>query len=277
MASASNSGKQQRGSAVWRGIRYGLIGIAVTGVLAGAIYGAQRVEQFLIADTRFTLPGPTEYGEESANVHLSGVKWASRAEILRVFQRDYNRSLYLLPLAERRNALLRVNWVRNAFITRIWPNELAVHVDERQPVAFLQIPFGPMSRYALIDGDGVVLEPPARARFDLPVITGVKPSAPIADRATRVHRMQRLTNELGSLASGISEIDVSDLDNLRIREQIQNQTVLLDIGDRNFASRMRTFVDQFPNIRARLPVSAELDLRIDDQIIAVSQNAEGRN
>jgi len=258
-----------------RGIRYGLLGIAVLLVLAGAIYGEQRVERFLIADPRFLLPGPADYGQESPNVHLSGVKWASRAEILRVFQPDYNRSLYLLPLADRRAALVRLSWIRTASLTRTWPNELSVHVEERQPVAFVQIPFGPMSRYALIDSDGVILEPPTRAKFDLPVIVGVRTGAPIAERAMRVHRMQQLTGELGPMTSGVSEIDVSDLDNLRIRERVQNQTVLLDMGDRNFASRMHTFVDQFPNIRQHLPASAELDLRIDDQIIAVSQNSGG--
>ncbi|MGA3026460.1 MAG: FtsQ-type POTRA domain-containing protein [Bryobacteraceae bacterium] len=275
MASASGSNKRQRGRAVLRVVRYGLLGIAATGLLAGAIYGAQRVERFLIEDPRFALPGPAEYGQESANVHLSGVKWASRAEILRVFRTDFNRSLFLLPLAERRSALLRVSWVRDASLTRIWPNELAVHVEERQPVAFLQVPAGPMSRYALIDADGVVLEPPGKARFDLPVISGVNPGAPVAERLARVHRMQRLTGELGALASGVSEIDVGDLDNLRVRERMENQTVLLDLGDRNFASRMRTFVDQFPNIRRRLPAVAELDLRIDDQIIAVAETPGG--
>jgi hypothetical protein len=70
----------------------------------------------------------------------------------------------------------------------------------------------------------------------------------------------------------VSEIDVADLDNLRVRERIQNRTVLLDLGDRNFSSRMHTFVDQFPNIRQRLSAAAELDLRIDDQIIAVDQS-----
>ncbi len=273
MASASGSNRRQRGRALLRAVRYGLLGIAATCLLAGAIYGAQRVERFLIEDPRFTLSGPTEYGQESANIHLSGVKWASRAEILRIFRPDYNRSLYLLPLSERRSALLRVNWVRDASLTRIWPNELAVRVEERQPVAFLQIPFGPMSGYALIDADGVILEPPGKARFDLPVISGVNPGAPVGERAMRVHRMQRLTSELGALASSASEIDVGDMDNLKVREQVEQQTVLLDLGDRNFANRMHTFVDQFPNIRHRLPAVAELDLRIDDQIIAVGTPA----
>jgi cell division protein FtsQ len=272
MASGSGSNKRQRGANVLRMVRYGLIGVASIGVLAGVLYGTQRVERFLIEDPRFALAAPAENGQDSPNIHVSGVKWASRADVLRAFQTDFNRSLYLLPLADRRRSLLRLSWVRDATLTRIWPNELAVTIEERQPVAFLQLPFGEMSRYALIDADGVILEPPARARFDLPVVTGVKAGEPIAERAARVHQMQRLTHDLGTLTTGVSEIDLADLDNLRVRERIQNQTVLLDLGDRNFSSRMRTFVDQFPNIRQRLSASAELDLRIDDQIIAVDQS-----
>jgi cell division protein FtsQ len=275
MAVAGSSGKRQRGSRILRAIRYGLLSLAVIGALAGAIYGAQRAERFLIEDPRFALPGPTEYGQESPNIHLSGVKWASRARILQIFRPDLNRSLYLLPLAERRRALLNVPWVREASLTRMWPNELAVRVEERQPVAFLQIPFGPMSRFALIDGDGVILEPPEKVRFNLPVIAGVEANAAVADRSVRVHRMQQLMNELGPLGADVSEIDVGDLDNLKVREQVQDHNVLLDIGDHNFAGRMRTFVNEYPNIRRRLPAVAELDLRIDDRITAVSVNPPG--
>jgi cell division protein FtsQ len=275
MAVAGSSGKRQRGSRIVRVIRYVLLSLAVVGVLAGAIFGAQRAERFLIEDPRFALPGPTEYGQESPNIHLTGVRWASRASILQVFRPDLNRSLYLLPLAERRRALLNVAWVREASLTRIWPNELAVHIEERRPAAFLQIPFGPMSRFALIDGDGVILEPPEKVRFNLPAIAGVEADAPVADRSVRVHRMQQLMNELGPLGADVSEIDVGDLDDLKVREQVQDHNVLLHIGDHNFASRLRTFVNEYPNIRRRLPAVAELDLRIDDRITAVSVNPPG--
>jgi len=87
--------------------------------------------------------------------------------------------------------------------------------------------------------------------------------------------MQQLMNELGPLGADVSEIDVGDLDNLKVREQVQDHNVLLDIGDHNFAGRMRTFVNEYPNIRRRLPAVAELDLRIDDRITAVSVNPPG--
>ncbi len=277
MAGSAASAKRERGRRVLRAIGYvfwGCVGIAV---LSGVILTAERIEDFLIQDPRFALTGPLEYGEESPNLHVSGVRWASRPAILRVFQPDFGRSVYLLPLADRRRALLRVSWVRDAAITRIWPDQVAVEIEERRPAAFIRIPFGAMSRYALIDPDGYILEPPAKARFSLPLISGVSTGEPLAMRSERVHRMQQFLRDIGSMAGSISEIDVSDLDNIQVHEETQGHTVMLLMGDHNFAPRMQTFLDEFPNIERRLPDVAALDLRTDGHIIAVAPGAlEGR-
>jgi len=273
MAGTGSSAKRERGRRALRVIRWVFRGCLAIAVLAAVILTVERVERFLIQDPRFTLAGPVEYGEESPNLHLSGVQWASRQAILRVFQPDFGRSLYLLPLADRRRALLRISWVRDASITRIWPNHVSVAIEERRPAAFIRIPFGPMSRYALIDADGYVLEPPAKARFSLPLISGVSTGEPLALRSQRVHRMQQFLRDIGPLAADISEIDVSDLDNIQVNENAQGHTVQLLMGDRNFDSRMQTFLDEFPNIQRRLPEVAALDLRTDGHIIAVAPEA----
>src|SRR5579864_2433017 len=94
-------------------VRYGLIVIAVSMLLTSAIYASQRFEQFLIRDPRFFLPGPADYGLESPNLELEGVRYASRAQILRLFEPDFGRSLFLFPLTARRKALMNVRWVRD--------------------------------------------------------------------------------------------------------------------------------------------------------------------
>ncbi|MBV8817721.1 MAG: hypothetical protein JO022_05135, partial [Acidobacteriaceae bacterium] len=48
-----------------------------TTVLIGLIFGVQQVEQFLIRDARFMLTPPLEYGEESPNLHIRGIQYAS--------------------------------------------------------------------------------------------------------------------------------------------------------------------------------------------------------
>jgi len=247
-------------------LRWGSILIGAGLVLTGAIYASQRTEQFLIHDSHFILPMPPDLGLGSPNLELRGVHYASRAQILRVFTPDYGRSVYFFPLAARRKALRNVRWVHDASVSRIWPNRILVEISERKPVAFLKLPADGMARWALIDDDGVILDPPAKQAFRLPVLTGVSPAEPLEKRATRVHRMQRVMAELGSLGEHVSEIDAGDLENLRITEEVDGKPVTLLLGDQNFASRVKSFRDHYAEIHRKLPQSTTFDLRLDDRI-----------
>ena len=254
--------------------KYGLLAAGLTAVLATGIYASQQLEQFLIRDPRFFLPGPPDYGMESPNLELQGIHYASRSQILNLFTRDFGRSLYLFPLADRRRALLRVNWVKDASIMRLWPNRVVVQVTERQPVAFLDLKVDMMmSRWALIDADGVILDPPQRAPFKLPVITGVRADEPQSTRGTRVRRMLRMMKELGSLGNNISEINVRDLDDVAVTEQIGGRGIVLMLGERNFASRLQNFLDHYTDIHRKMPNATSFDLRLDDRITAVGSQS----
>jgi cell division protein FtsQ len=275
MAPQANA-KKTRAARVGTVVRYGLLVIAISVTLAGGIYASQQFQQFLIRDTRFFLPGPADYGLESPNLELTGIKYASRAQVMRVFDQDYGRSLYLFPLAERRKALRNVRWVHDATVVRIWPNRLSVQITERKPAAFVKLPGDNIARWGLIDDEGVILEPPAKAAFRLPVLAGIRPSETLEKRGTRVRRMQRLTKELGKLADNVSEVDVSDLDNLKVTEQVGGTAVSLMLGDRNFSSRLRNFLDHYPDIHAKMPQASTFDLRLDDRITGLEASSDAR-
>jgi len=251
-------------------LRYGLIAVGAGMLLTGVIYASQRFEQFLIRDSRFLLPGPPDYGMESPNLQVTGVKYASRWQILRVFEPDFGRSLYLFPLKARRKALLEMPWVHNASIVRIWPNRILVEIQERQPAAFVQLQAESMARWALIDEEGVILDPPRKASFDLPLLAGVPPNESTTRRGARVRRALRMMQELGSLSDNVSEVDVADLDDLKITEKVPGGAVTLMLGDRNFSSRLRNFLAHYPDIRRRIQQVSTFDLRLDDRIIGVA-------
>jgi cell division protein FtsQ len=253
------------GVPVRRGIsttRVVAIAVAFCVVLIASLYMFHRMEQFLIRDPRFAMAGTDA---DAAAIEISGAAHASRSQIERVFSIDLGRSVYLLPLSDRRDALRTVDWVKDASIARLWPNRVVVRVEERKPVAFVTL--GP-SRFALIDDDGVIL-PPAPDRFALPVLTGVRASDALTDRRDRVHRMLRLTRDLGDEARNISEVDVSDRDNLKVTAPHSGHMITLLLGDRNFALRYQNFVNHFNEIKRRLPDAATLDLRLEDRITVV--------
>jgi cell division protein FtsQ len=269
-------GKKRRAPGIGAILRYGFLITGVSMALAGGIYASQQFQQFLIRDTRFFLPGPADYGLESPNLELTGIKYAARAQVLRVFDQDYGRSLYLFPLAERRKSLRNVRWVHDATIVRIWPNRLSVQIIERKPAAFVKLPADNIARWALIDDEGVILEPPAKAVFRLPVLAGIRAGETPERRGTRVRRMQRLTNELGRMADKVSEVDVSDLDNLKITQQVGGSAVSLMLGDRNFSSRLRNFLEHYPDIHAKMPQASTFDLRLDDRITGLEGSGDAR-
>ena len=258
----------------WRWLRHSVRVLAGGCAIAGGLYAFQRVERFLFRDQRFTVTVP-DYGLESPSLSIDGVRYASRTQVLKAFAPDFGRSIYQVPLSERRAALTRVDWVREAAVARVWPNRLIIHVQERDPVAFLQIPdSNGLARFALIDGDGVILQPPKNGGFKLPVALGIQPEQTIPQRRERVHHLVRLIHELGPLSEKVSEVDVSDPDNLKVMSRANNRAVVLMLGDHNFAQRMQTYLNHFPQIQQRLPNAATLDLRLEDRITVVEGKTE---
>lgn len=252
-------------SIVWWGLRV----TAVASLLLGSLYAWHRIERFLINDPRFAMAMP-DYGLESPSLEISGLQHASRAQVLRVFAPDYGRSLYLLPLDKRRAQLIAIEWVQDASISRLWPNRVMVSIQERVPVAFLHVPVaGGASRFALIDGDGLILQPPAHARFNLPVALGINPSAVPEDRRSRVRRLMTLVKDVGPLSDRLSEVDVTDMDNLKVTARVDNRAILLMLGDHNFAKRLQNFINHYPKIQERLANATMLDMRLEDRITVV--------
>lgn len=274
---ARASGGKEKNKTRSAAARFVLWGLAGCVALLTMIWGAQQFEQFLIADPRFVLPPPPDYGQESPNLEVDGIRFANRAQVLRVFANDFGRSVYLLPLAERQRALCRVSWVKDATIVRLWPNRVAVRVTERHPAAFVAVESGGIARWTLIDAAGVILEPPeGRHKFDLPILRGVRLGEKADMRGVRVRRMQNLLKELGPLADNVSEIDVSELDNLKVTEKMQDHAIKLILGDYNFRNRMQNFLDHYADIRRRMPDAKVLDLRLDDRITVVREANDAR-
>lgn len=239
-------------------------------LLVAGIWGFGALERFLIQDPRFALAGPPEFGAGSPDLEIEGLHYASKARVLNVFAADFDRSVYLMPLGERRRQLLGIDWVRGASISRIWPNRVTVRMTERQPVAFVALATrAGLAQTALIDTDGVILQTPPKSHFRLPVLTGLKSGDSQEVRQASVHRMERLLQDVGSLGERLSEINVSDRDNLKVTVQQDDRAVVLLLGDHNFARRLQNFLDHYAEIRKRLPNATKLDLRLEDRITVV--------
>ncbi len=249
-----------------------LLPVAV--LLVAGIYVIQRVEDYLINEERFQMRAADDYDGATAAVQVRGIVNASEERVMQVFAEDAGRSLYLFPVEERRRRLLAVNWVKDATVARIWPHRVEVTIREREPVAFVHLQSA-QSRVALIDEDGVILDPPQQSSYELPVLRGISEELTENLRATRVRGAMALMRDLGPIASQVSEIDVSEPNNLKVRQSIAGNAVLLIVGKKNFRRRIENFVAHFPEIQRRLPAATTFDLRLDDRITAVDGVEDG--
>ncbi len=263
----------------WRVFLYASL-CAVT--MVGGLYAWRRTEEFLIKDDRFRIPEADSLSGQTPSLEVEGVHYASPSQIRHVFASDLGRSLYLLPLNERRSQLLAIDWVEEASVSKIWPNKVIVRLKERRPVAFVRLPAAGRNgspQFALIDREGVILRPRVLERFTLPLITGIRETEERAGRRLRVRKALSMLNDLGSLADPISEVDVSDPVNLVASEKIDGRVVLLKLGEENYKSRVSYFISAYPEMKALRPDANVFDLRVDGSAAAsvAGKPAAGEN
>jgi cell division protein FtsQ len=234
----------------------------VLAVIAGAaIFTAAAVymlHRYVVTNPQFALSR-----DRREALIIEGVRYAARAKVQRVFAQDADRSVFSVPLEERRRRLLAIDWVEDAAVSRVWPDRLAVRIRERQPVAFVLV----QSTVMLIDSHGMLLEPPPRAQFTFPVLSGVQVSDPQV-RLEAVNALVCVQNELGPLMKDVSEVNAGDIDNIRVIAQVEGRTVELILGAENMAPRFRNFINHYAEIRKQSPDVRVFDLRLDDRILA---------
>ena len=211
----------------------------------------------MISDPQFNLSR-----ERRDAITVQGLVYAPRNKVQRVFAGDFERSIFQIPLEERRRRLLAIDWIEEASVSRVWPDRLIVRVRERKPVAFVFLRTGVL----LIDTHGVLLEQPPQARFSFPVLSGIREDESDTTRRDRVRAFLDFQQDMSYLSKDVSEVDTTDPDNIRVVAQVERRAVILLMGDGNFARRYQNFINHYPEIRKRSPEAKAFDLRLDDRI-----------
>lgn len=250
--------------------RFWFRALAWSAIFVSSALAAREAHRYLLADPQFIFSR-----EDLHALTIDGVTYAARPKLLRVFAADYGRSIFAIPLDERRRRLLAVDWVEDAAVSRVWPNRLLVRITERRPVAFVSLPLyrgaGQAARFLLVDAQGVLLDPPLRAQFAFPVLTGLTDDQTDAERRVRVRAMQALMDDLGPAGQNISEVDVAAPDDLIVVAQVEGRPLELKLGDGNYAKRLQSFLRHYPEIRKQAANLTAFDLRLDDRITAKEQ------
>lgn len=232
--------------------------LAVACTLAGGVAWAGR--DYGVHAKRFLLAS-------SDNIDISGVHNVSRKQVIEIASADIGRNVFSVPLDERRLQLEKIPWVESAAVMRLLPNRISVDIAERTPVAFVQIG----SKINLIDAGGVVLGPPAnrQAKYSFPVIHGITETEPLSTRAAVMHIYNRLVSELGlgNYTQQLSEVDLSDPEDVKATIHDAGGTVLIHLGSADFLDRYRLFAAHIGEWRQQFQKVQSVDLRYEGQIV----------
>ena len=222
------------------------------------------VHSFFMTDARFRI-------ESSSSIQVLGNSQVTRPELLSVFGSDIGRNIFHVPLVQRRAELEQLPWVEHATVMRLLPNQLRVSVAERVPVAFVRAG----NQIGLVDRGGVLLDMPpammAAKRYSFPVVTGVTPQQGAEDRASRMRQytefMSALNSTGGGASSQLSEVDLSDPEDVRVLLPSAGSDLLVHFGSDDFAARWQRLEEKLPGWRRQYPRLAGVDLRYQRQTV----------
>ncbi len=242
-------------------VALGVSALFIVGLLGAGLLAARYS---ILHDGRFILAAPQDV-EVEGNHHLS------RAGIVDVFGSDLQRNVFQSPLDVRQADLQRLPWVERATVMRLLPNRVRVNIVERTPIAFVR----QGSRVGLVDASGVLLDMPqdiaGDPNYSFPVLTGISQNDPLSVRASRMaiyqYFMQALDSGGEKRTQAISEVDVSNPEDLKAVIASGGNDLLVHFGDENFLERYKLFQEHLPTWKQLYPKLAAVDTRYENQMV----------
>lgn len=205
---------------------------------------------------------------EIAHVVLHGNDRLSRGEAMALVGDLRGQNVLSVGLEKWRQRLLTSPWVEDAVVRRVLPNTIDVAVRERTPMGIARLG----RDLFLVDRTGTVIDAyaPTYADLDLPVIDGLgappRDGAPVVD-AARSALVARLLADVAPherIASRVSQIDVRDARDAVVL--LDGDTVMLRLGDRDFAARLQDYLDVATALKDRMSVVDTVDLRFGERM-----------
>jgi cell division protein FtsQ len=189
-------------------------------------------------------------------IEQKGINRLNPMQVYRVADDQLDQAMPLVDLEGTRNRLLRFGWVKDARVSRRYPDTLVVDIIEREPAAIWQH----NQRLALIDRDGIVLEPvKLEAMPDLPLVIG--PGA--NHHATELNRLVENAPELKPLMGGATWIGGRRWD-IRFNS---GETLALPEGPTQAARALVRFVEMDRKSQLLGRGFARFDMRIPGKLI----------
>jgi cell division protein FtsQ len=241
----------------------GKVAIAGFGLLAAAALSSPAWAPALLRDVEWF---------SVRRVEISGTRLVAPREVLAAADLPQGHNLWSeLPAIER--AVLRHPSIDSVAVSRLPPHTLRIRVQEKRPVAFVEI-----GSLAMVTAAGEILPlDPTRAGLDLPLVRGAWLEMQAASREAVLRVVEAVRTGDPELLAQTSELRPVDAGGTAVRLQHSGAEILLPAsvdGDR--LSRLRAVLE---DLQGRGPVGQGdaalpiVDARFEDQIVVRLQTS----
>lgn len=179
-------------------------------------------------------------------ITIAGNVKLAREEILAITGLEPGQHLWRLNLTENRDKLFTSPWVEEVQISRVFPNSLAITLQERVGVAIITGASGSW----VVAGDGVVLA--VNEGYSLPWVTGLpldnlKPGSVLEGQAAAA--ALDWVFALQSLGAQVSEVNLSDYP-VQVTLFTTDGYKVVFASDANLAQRVNDLMAMLQDLRA---------------------------
>lgn len=260
-----NSYRRSRGGGSKRSwLRMFLCASGVVG-LAGLCLGLLLLYHLLLTSSFFCI-------KDIRNIEIDGARRLKPEVILQLANLGPDTSLLAIRPGRVERTLMTHPWIARAELTRKWPHRIRLHIQEREPVALVQL--GEELFY--IDRQGSLCKPLSPGDpHDFPVITGLKPENlqhPEGSLAPLVAQTFQLLDVLKKVPAPLSLENVSeihlDLDR-GFSLYVNGLGAALDLGFNDYSEKLHKFAQVLPALvqKGYLAKTGRINLDYPDRVL----------
>jgi cell division septal protein FtsQ len=216
------------------------------------------------------------------DIRFYGCKELDPKQLEEIIRHDFPANILRIDLRQLKKRLEEETWAQQVEIRRVLPSQLILYVQERIPSVILEM----HGELMVADKEGRLLDryDPKFGKLDVPVFRGVMGEDMEGYRlyqeenAARIHNAVTMLSEIESTlpqeARKISEVDISDRNNLKI--MLVNDTAEVFLGGKDYVKRFHTLMDymgKYQELKSKNTDIASIDLRFEGQIVYRSKSA----
>jgi cell division septal protein FtsQ len=210
------------------------------------------------------------------DIRFSGCKELDPKQLEEIIRHDFPANILHINLHQLKKRLEEETWIRQVEIRRVLPSLLAIYVQERIPSVIFEL----HGELMVADSDGRLLDRCERrfGKLDAPVFRGVLGEDMDGYRLHQEENAARIRNAVNMLSEieselpqdvrKISEVDISDQNNVKI--MLVDDTAEVYLGGKDYLKRFRTLMDymgKYQELKSKNNDIASIDLRFDGQIV----------